>query len=74
MADKIGFLREDNGNVSSARIVFMVGSLWTMGITSYLATQGVDVPVLIAFFSAVEGVWVGLKLGQKPMEENIKRQ
>jgi hypothetical protein len=64
----IGFLSESDGGKSSARLIFVIGSVWTMGVTTYLATKGVDVPVLIAFFSAVEGVWIGLKLGQKPME------
>jgi len=68
-----GFLREgENKGFSSTRLIFVIGSAWTMGITTYLATQGIEVPVLIAFFSAVEGVWVGLKLGQKPMEGKKK--
>ena len=68
-----GFLSTPDGGRSSTRLIFVIGSAWTMGITTYLAIQGVDVPVLIAFFSAIEGVWVGLKLGQKPME-NKKTQ
>jgi hypothetical protein len=68
----MGFLKEATGGFSSARLIFIIGSIWNMILTTYLAIQGVDVPVLIAFFSAVEGVWVGLKLGQKPMEQKIE--
>lgn len=67
----MGFLKEASGGHSSARLIFIIGSIWTMLITSYLAIKDVDIPVLIAFFTAVEGVWVALKLGQKPMEQKI---
>jgi hypothetical protein len=67
----MGFLKEASGGYSSARLIFIIGSVWTMGITSYLAASDVEVPVLIAFFTAVEGVWIALKLGQKPMEQKI---
>ena len=69
-----GFLKDGDGGFSSTRLIFVIGSVWAMGITTYLATRGVDIPVLIAFFSAVEGVWVGLKLGQKPMEKNNSKK
>ena len=47
----------------------MIGSVWTMGITTLLAVNGVEEGALIAVFTALEGVFVGLKLGQKPMEK-----
>jgi len=65
----MGFLRESTGGFSSNRLIFVIGSIWAMALTTYLAFQETDIPVLIAFFSAVEGVWVALKLGQKPMEQ-----
>lgn len=65
----MGFLREASGGYSSARLIFIIGSIWAMTITSYLAVSDTDVPVLIAFFTAIEGVWIALKLGQKPMEQ-----
>lgn len=65
----MGFLREASGGYSSARLIFIIGSIWAMAITSYLAVSDTDVPVLIAFFTAIEGVWIALKLGQKPMEQ-----
>jgi hypothetical protein len=69
----VGFLSTSDGGRSSTRLIFVIGSVWAMGLTTFLAVQGIEVPVLIAFFSAVEGVWIGLKLGQKPME-NKKQQ
>jgi len=74
MADKVGFLRESAGAYSSTRLVFIIGSIWNMGLCSYLAFNGADIPGLIALFSAIEGVLIGLKLGQKPMEEKILKK
>ena len=66
-----GFLREEGGGYSSTRLVFIVGSIWNMALCSYLAFNGAEIPGLIALFSAIEGVLIGLKLGQKPMEEKF---
>jgi len=63
------FFKEPTGGDSSARLIFITGSFWNMVITSFMVYKGIDVPVIIAFFSAVEAVFVALKLGQKPMEE-----
>ena len=67
-----GFLSTDSGGYSSTRLIFVIGSIWNMTLCSYLAFNGADIPGLIALFSAVEGVLIGLKLGQKPMEEKKK--
>jgi hypothetical protein len=72
MEQKVGFLQAHDGGKSSTRLIFVIGSVWAMGLTTFLAVQGIEVPVLIAFFSAIEGVWIGLKLGQKPMEGKKK--
>lgn len=64
------FFKERNGQSSSTRLIFFIGSFWTMAITTYLAVAGETTGSLIAFFSAVMGVFVGLKLGQKPMEKS----
>lgn len=61
--------KERNGQSSSTRLVFFVGALWTMSITTYLTFKGNEIGELIAFFSALMGVFIGLKLGQKPMEK-----
>ena len=66
----MSYVKENNGKNSSVRGIFIIGSFWNMAMVSMLAFwgEGVDVPSLIAFQSAVQGVLVGLKLGQKPME------
>jgi len=74
MENSTGFLRESGGGYSSTRLVFIIGSVWNMSLCSYLAFNGADIPGLIALFSAVEGVLIGLKLGQKPMEEKTSKK
>jgi hypothetical protein len=66
-------LQEASGLQSSTRVIFVVGSFWNMIMTSALAfaSTGVKVGELIAFYTAIQAVLVGLKLGQKPMEKKI---
>jgi hypothetical protein len=66
---KVGFLQEKEGVNSSARLIFVFGSFWNMLLCSYLAITKVDPAVVIAVFSAIEGVLLGIKLGQKQMEK-----
>ena len=63
------YLKDTKGNDSSNRLIFVIGSIWVMAMTTYLAFKGTDVPILIAFYSGIQAVLIGLKLGQKPMEE-----
>ena len=70
---KVGFLQSANGGNSSARLMFIIGLFYSMlmtavGLLSLKWTPG----EAIAFFSAVSGVFVALKLGQKPMESKEK--
>jgi hypothetical protein len=63
------FLQSDKGNFSSARLVFVVGILWSMIVSTLMVflmkwTAG----EFIAVFTATSGVFIALKLGQKPME------
>lgn len=70
---EVGFLKGADGGYSSTRLIFVIGSLWNMGLCSYLVIFGdIGAGALVATFSAIEGVWVGLKLGQKPMENKEK--
>lgn len=70
---EVGFLKGADGGYSSTRLIFVIGSVWNMGLCSYLVIFGdIGAGALVATFSAIEGVWVGLKLGQKPMEEKKK--
>jgi len=72
MNTNVGFLREESGGFSSTRLIFVIGSIWNMAICSFLVLDGIESGALVATFSAIEGVFVGLKLGQKPMENKKK--
>ncbi len=63
-----GYLREADGRLSSSRLIFVIGSIWNMALCTYLVFHGIEAGALVATFSALQGVFVGLKLGQKPME------
>lgn len=66
---KTAYLKEPNGQHSSTRLIFFIGSIWVMGICTYLViTHSIEAGGLVAVFGSLEGVFVGLKLGQKPME------
>jgi len=66
---QVGFLKgTEGGKASSTRLIFVIGSVWNMLLCSYLVFDGIEAGALVATFSAIEGVFVGLKLGQKPME------
>lgn len=65
------FLQSDNGNYSSARLMFVVGLSWSIVFTSLGAFMLDWTPgEIIAVFTAISAVFVALKLGQKPMENN----
>lgn len=66
----MGFTKDEKGNDSSARLIFIIGSIWAMGMTSALAFY-TKLPIgeLIAFYGSIQGILIGLKLGQKPMED-----
>ena len=65
----MGFLSESTGVSSAARLIFVIGSVWTMLLCSFFAIKGIEPVTLVIVFSSMEAVWIGLKLGQKPMEQ-----
>jgi len=65
----MGFLDEPAAGRSTARLIFVIGSVWAMVLTSYLALTGTEPGILIAVFGSLQGTYIGLKLGQKPMEQ-----
>lgn len=68
------FLKENNGQYSSSRVIFTFGMFWAM-ITSVVMAIVMEwgAGEFIAVFSAQTAPFVGLKLGQKPMEEKINK-
>ena len=65
-----GFFQEATGSKSTARAIFVGGMIWAMGFTT-IGTFALDWTPgnIIAVFGALSGVFIGLKLGQKPLEE-----
>jgi hypothetical protein len=63
------YFQEANGTKSSTRVVFVIGIMWSIMFTSLGAFILKWSPgECIAVFTATSAVFVGLKLGQKPME------
>lgn len=63
------FLQDSEGNFSSGRLIFVIGSFWNMVMTTYLVFHDVEPATALAFFSGVEAVLLGLKLGQNIQEK-----
>jgi len=62
-------LKESSGT-SSTRLMFIIGLIWSMVVTTVLAfVMKWSAGEFIAVFTATSGIFVGLKLGQKPMEK-----
>ena len=74
MARFTELIEDDNGRLSSMRLMFVIGTLWNIMLTSFLLVKGNSVTEAIAFFSAVEGVFAGFKLAQKPIETSKKNE
>jgi hypothetical protein len=74
MNDKIGYTETSHGNKSATRLIFLIGSLWNMLMTTYLVYIRIEPAMCLAFFSGIEAVLIGLKLGQKPMENKINNK
>ena len=69
MATTIGLFESYPGNTSSTRVMFVIGLAWSMLMTTlglFLLKWGSG--EAIAFLTATSAIFVGLKLGQKPME------
>lgn len=65
------FFNENNGQSSSTRLIFFIGIVYAMFFTALYTFTGVKPSTgeVIALFTAMTGVFIGLKLGSKPMEE-----
>lgn len=68
MKGNTGIFQESDGVQSSTRLIFVIGSIWAMAMSTYFAIHGTEPAVILAFFAGTEGSLTGLKLGQKIME------
>ena len=66
-----GFFQESPGNNSITRVVFFVGCVWAMAIsTIFIFTRTVTVGEVVALISGNIAPFLAMKLIQKPMENN----
>ncbi|MCP4337045.1 MAG: hypothetical protein GY679_04340 [Mycoplasma sp.] len=65
----MSYLKENNGQNSSTRLMFIIGMSWAM-ITSTLFTYmfSWSATEFILVFTTISGTFIGLKLGQKGIE------
>jgi hypothetical protein len=65
------FNESGTGQPSSTRVIFVIGIAYAMIFTAlytFLSDPFPEVASIIALFTAMTGIFIGLKLGQKPME------
>ena len=66
----MSYLKEKSGLNSSTRLMFIIGLVWAMTVTTLLTfAMKWSAGEFIAVFTATSGIFIGLKLGQKPMEK-----
>lgn len=65
----MSFLKENNGQNSSTRLMFVIGMSWAM-ITSSVFTFMFEwsAAEFILVFTTISGTFIGMKLGQKGIE------
>jgi uncharacterized membrane protein len=67
-------LQEENGGFSSNRLIFVIGMIWAMSVSTIMTIIFKWSPgEFIAVFTSNSAVFVGLKLGQKPMESKLNK-
>lgn len=69
MEGKIGFLEEEAGMRSATRLIFVVGSIWLMALTSYLTISKIaTITEAGVFFATQFALLAGSKVIQKTQE------
>ena len=65
-----GFFKDEKGNKSANRLIFIIGMFWLMGITSVvlLKTSSPDVISITTMFVTISSILYGGKLVQKHQE------
>ena len=69
MNEFLNLFREDNGNLSINRVIFAIGMIWVMSITSVIVIHQGKQTEATTFFSVTAGVFTSLKLIQKGIEK-----
>lgn len=66
----MSYLKENNGQHSSMRLMFVIGMIWAM-VTSSLFTFVFKwtAAEFILVFTTISGTFIGMKLGQKGIEK-----
>lgn len=63
------YFEEPTGK-SITRVMFVIGVVWSMLVTTILTiSMDWSAGEFIAVFTATSGIFIGLKLAQKPMEK-----
>ena len=65
----LGFFKEGGGDLSSQRLVFVIGSLYAMSMGAWVFAATHDYVALLATVPALAGVFAAGKVIQKPMEK-----
>lgn len=62
------FFKDKSGQLSSTRLIFIIGSFWNLVISTVLILTGKEPVTVLAFFSGIQGVLAGTKIVQKAQE------
>ena len=68
MKTEIGFFQDGTGAKSANRLIFVIGSIFTMGMCIYFAATGNSPAMVLAYLAGSQGSFTAMKLGQKSME------
>lgn len=69
MTQLLGFFKEGGGELSSTRLIFILGSIYAMGMGAWVFGITHDYMALIVTVPTLSSVFLGGKLIQKPMEK-----
>jgi hypothetical protein len=69
----MSYLKEENGQSSSMRIMFVIGLAWSMLVSTALTySMQWTAGEFIAVFTATSGIFTGAKIAQKSLETKNK--
>jgi len=68
--EKNGYLQDGMGNNSVTRVMFVIIILYAMVMTTCVYFHAYDYVAALSMFSAITGLAITLKLGQKSLEKD----